>query len=64
MALKLWEHNDRTLLPDLIPGGMKRAEKPEASCMPDAVPGTDYVTPVIWSQPCGVYCSHFTVGNA
>lgn len=64
MALKIWGLNDRTPLPDLIPGGMKRAEKPEAGCVLAALPGTDCVSTVIWPQPCGVSCSHFTVGNA
>lgn len=63
-ALKLWGFKDKTPLPDLIPGGNRRAEKPEASCVLGALPGTDCVTTIIWSQPRGLYGSYFPVGNA
>lgn len=63
MALKLWGLSDRTPLPDLIPGGMRKAEKEaRASCVVGALPGADCITPVIWSHPCGVYLSHSAGG--
>lgn len=63
-GLKLWGLSDRTPLPDLIPGGMRKAEKEaRASCVLGALPGADCITPVIWSHPCGVYSSHSAGGT-